>query len=174
MSMTDGEIVIDVSTRWSSESLGLYGKGVGWYIVQMQKQYNIIFTDYLENLGMVSRSMLWILAYNWALLRWQEDLPGSRPAHWFPPPSGEQPDSPLPKSGELDDYPLEISGVVWASLPKEEYIMMVSSYIHDLSHAWQDDTTTLWSAESTNAARYLFEVCKQYLTYYGIAEGTPW
>ena len=174
MSMTDVEILTDVSTRWREQSLGLYGKGVGWYVTQVQKNYNIIFTDYLEDLGMISRHMLWILAYTWALLRWQEDLPGSKPSWWFEPESGEQGDSPLPKTGELEEYPYEITGVEWATLPSQEYVMMASSYIHDLSHAWQDDTTTLWSTASSDASRYLFEVCKQYLTYNGIAEGTPW
>jgi hypothetical protein len=166
MSMTEDQILIDVTSRWTHENLGLYQKAVGFYIVQMQQHFTQIHNDYFDDTTLISNHMLWILAYDWNVLRWYSDLPGSDP-------EGGPVDaySASPKPDELDEYPLTITGVTWAGLLKDDYVMMVESYLHDLSRAWQDDTATFWSQESEDQARYLFEVCKQYLLEYGIAEG---
>jgi hypothetical protein len=169
MSMTTDEILEDVSGRWGEEGLGAYEKAIAFYIMNMQRQYYEIYANYFKHFDVVSFYMLWVLAYVWALLRWKgEDLPTGDPWWFFGTIEGE---SPMPKIGELDSYPLSISGVDWNFVPEGDYPMMVATYLHDISHAWKNDTTTFWSEEGQNAARYLFETCKQYLLRHGVAEG---
>ena len=168
MSMTEDQILEDVTWRWTDENLGLYQKAVGFYIVRMQQNFTKIHNDHFDDTTLISSYMLWILAYDWNVLRWYSDLPGSDPEG-----GPIDADSASPKPDELDEYPLTIDGITWAGLLKDDYVMMVESYLHDLSRAWQEDTATFWSQESEDQARYLFEVCKQYLLEYGIAEGNP-
>jgi hypothetical protein len=173
MSMTDTEITAAVTTRWVAGNLGLYKKAVSWYLVEMKGSYAKIGARHFENATEVSVNMLDIISYCWAALRWYGDFPVPTPPWWFPDSTGEPwlyP--PRPLSDEIDTLPLDVSGVSWAALDKQEYNMMVSTYINQLADAWLDDTTDLWSPASTTAAQHLFQVCKQYLLLFGIADGT--
>jgi hypothetical protein len=159
MALTTDEIVEYISLRWQEKNLGTYANGLGTYTVKLQKYYDNIYNEYFENLGFVSWNMLWVFAYVWVILRFETDLGDD-----------ETGKSPMPKPSDMDDYPLDVAGIVWDDLLKEEYVMMVDSYIHDLRHAWQGDTITLWSDESEEAARHLFQTCKQYLLRFGVGE----
>lgn len=157
MSMTDDEILENVSLYWAEKYLGIYEKAVSWYITKMQVSYHdLLSSNSFENPVAVDYSVLWILAYVWGLLRWKVD--------W----EGEIGKSPMPKIEELDTFPLEVVGIDWINFPKEEYIMMVNTFINDLSHAWQYTPEIFWSDESILAARYLFQTCKKYLAGSGI------
>jgi hypothetical protein len=162
--MTEDEILLDVAARWNAEGLGLYQKPVGFYIVNMQQNFQQMHANFFDDTDYTSKIMLEILSFDWAVLHWYSDLPGSDPEG-----GPIDYDSPYPKPGEYDEYPLTIVGVDWVERSKDDFVMMVESYLRDISRAWQDDTESFWSQESEDQGRYLFEVCKQYLLAYGIA-----
>jgi hypothetical protein len=173
MSMTDTEITAAITTRWIAGNLGLYTKAVSWYLVEMKNTYAKIAVLHFEDSTEVSVNMLDILSYCWAALRHYGGFPKPTPPLWHPDSSGAPwlyPPRPLPS--EIDALPLDVTGVPWAALDKQEYNMMVSTYINQLADAWLDDTTDLWSPASTTAAQHLFQVCKQYSLLFGIADGT--
>lgn len=176
MSMTDTEITAAITTRWVDGNLGLYKKTVSWYLVEMKLAYAKIATRHFEDSVEVSVNMLDILSFCWAALRWYGGFPVPTPP-WYKVPIGGISEQPLvypprPMSDEIDDLPLDVTGVSWAALDKQEYNMMVGTYIDQLADAWLDDTTDLWSAASTTAGQHLFQVCKQYSLLFGIADGT--
>jgi hypothetical protein len=172
MSMTNDEITADVTTRWVDGNLGLYQKAISWYLVEMKNAYAQIAVNHFEDEVQVSKEMLNILSFTWAVLRWYEDFPPNYPPWFFPPITGGTVGaSPRPSVYDMDQYPLEVTGVTWTGMDKQEFDMMVSTYINQLTEGWLDDTATLWSTASKEAAQHLFEVCTQYLTQYGLYEG---
>lgn len=172
MSMTDAEIVHDVTKVWAEANLGLYKKAVSWYLVEMKNDYAKIALLHFDNEVEVGIIMLRLLAYVWGALRWYGGFPVSVRPGYFPPLDGSYvlpPPSPRPLSEDLTAYPLDTTGVLWAALDKQEYNMMVATYINQLADAWLDDTADMWSAASTTAAQKLFQVCYQYTLLFGTA-----
>lgn len=158
MGMTNDEILDDVNERWLNRSLGNYARPTGYYLSNMQFHYNSILGAYYDHTISVSYHVIWILAYTWGLLRHREDL-------------SDAGNSPSPKIVELTDFPLELEDIDWDFVERDDYIMMINTYMDDLEDAWKDDVETRWSDASVTASRYLFEICKQYLLSNGVAEG---
>jgi hypothetical protein len=172
MSMTDTEIVNDATKVWAEGNLGLYQKAVSWYLVEMKNDYAKIAILHFDNEAEVGINMLRILSFAWAALRWYGGFPVSVRSGYFPPLDGSYvlpTPSPRPLSEDLDVYPLDTLGVLWAALDKQEYNMMVATYINQLADAWLDDTADMWSAASTEAGQKLLQVCYQYLLLFGTA-----
>jgi hypothetical protein len=172
MSMTDAEITHDVTKVWAEGNLGLYQKAVSWYLVEMKNDYAKIAVLHFDDEAAVGIIMLRILAYIWGALRWYGGFPVSVRSGYFPPLDGSYTfpsPSPRPLEADIDAYPLDTTGVLWAAIDKQEYNMMVATYINQLSDAWLDDTATLWSTASTTAGQKLFQVCYQYILRYGTA-----
>lgn len=172
MSMTDAEITHDVTKVWAEGNLGLYQKAVSWYLVEMKGDYAKIAALHFDDEVEVGINMLRILAYTWAVIRWYSGFSVSVRSGYFPPLSGSYIlplPSPRPLEEDLAAYPLDTAGVLWAAIDKQEYNMMVSTYINQLADAWLDDTADMWSAASTAASQKLFQVCYQYILRYGTA-----
>ena len=172
MSMTADEIYRDVTDRWQELGLGLAERAVGWHLADIRTRLAKIEADYNEPIPAVSFHMLWVLAQAWALLRWRGDLPIDYP-DWYYEPGDATPTSgisPTPRLEELDSYPLSITGIQYHILRSQDYAMMATTFVDELTPAWQLDTINMWTDESTTTTRYLFETCKQYLLRHGIAD----
>ncbi len=172
MTMTATEIHTNVLTRWDELDLGASSRALGWYLAAMQTRLTKIAAAYNESTPAVSSDMLWVLTQVWALLRWRGDLPIVRSWAYKDPIYGEPPPGipPSPQTWELDSYPLEITGITWTPVRSQDYAMLATTYADELAVAWKLDPETLWTDTSTDAARHLFEVCKQYLLRHGIAD----
>jgi hypothetical protein len=172
MSMTDAEITHDVTKVWAEGNLGLYKKAVSWYLVEMKNRYAKIAALHFDDEAEVGINMLRILSYTWAAIRWYGGFPVTVRPGYFPPTDGSYvyPDpSPRPLEGDIAVYALDTTGVLWAAIDKQEYNMMVATYINQLADAWLNDTADMWSTASTTAAQKLFQVCYQYVQRYGTA-----
>ena len=172
MGMTTNEIYFDVSDRWQEYGLGLAERAVGWHLADMRTRLANIAANYNEPTPDVSSDMLWVLAQAWALLRWRGDLPIDYPS-WYYEPGDATPTTtvaPLPREEELDSYPLAITGIQYHILRSQDYAMVAATYVDILTPEWLSDTVNMWTDTSTETARYLFEICKQYLLRHGIAD----
>ena len=153
MSLTSTEIYTEVTQNWSVANLGLADSTVSVYLTTIQK----LLIDLSTGAAQIPASMLYVLSQIWAALRWH--------AGWAVDTySGLTP--PRPLETELDTYPLAIAGAQWDLMRAGDYVMMANTYSRQLADAWLDDTADLWSAASTEAGQYLFQVCKQYLLRY--------
>ncbi len=164
MSMTDDELRENVTIYWNKESLRMV-KPPGWYILEMQQRYRDLYPN-LSSLALSSNGIIRIFTYSWAMIRAWSDI-----SSYTVEPSGPPiVDSPWPKRGELTTYALAIDDVDWATLDREHYFLMIDTSIHRLASLWVSYPAEFWSDHHLEVARNLFEICKQYLTIYGIAE----
>jgi hypothetical protein len=139
------DILNEISDVWEVGGLGTYEKSIGFYVVRMRQLLSEILYY-----GFTTERVLWIMAYNWALLHWKASLPGSDPEGG---PIDYQ--SPYPKEGELDAYGLQVDGIDWATLDDDGYTLLIDTYLSGYE--------VNWTAENETQARYLFTVCKNYL-----------